>query len=115
MCARRATAAQAPAPAGDSRRGQPVSGRKTSCPYPGSGKPPKSRGPSFSQRMACSVDAWPPDVTRDGKVDYGDLFQFFIVAKSHTYSRRLDLNANGVVDIIDLVMVGAFFNRRCNG
>ncbi len=63
---------------------------------------------------ACSsryADAWPPDVTKDGKVDYRDIFRF----ATHSYSRRLDLNADGVVDGADLAMVWQFYQRRCTG
>ena len=57
------------------------------------------------------VDAWPADVTRDGKVDYRDVWRFY----THTYSRRLDLNADGVLSFADLGVVWLFFNRRCTG
>jgi hypothetical protein len=58
-----------------------------------------------------SVDAWPPDVTKDGKVDHRDIWRY----ATHTYSRRLDLNADGVVDGADLAMVWQFYQRRCTG
>jgi hypothetical protein len=56
------------------------------------------------------VDAWPPDVTRDGKVDYRDIWRFV----TRSYSRRLDLNADGAVNAGDVLMVLRFFNRRCS-
>jgi hypothetical protein len=58
-----------------------------------------------------SVDAWPPDVTRDGRVDHRDLSRFNL----RTYSRRLDLNADGRVNTLDLLMMWRFYNRRCSG
>ena len=57
------------------------------------------------------VDAWPPDVTKDGKVDYRDIWRFV----RRSYSRRLDLNADGAVNAADLAMVWQFFWRRCSG
>jgi hypothetical protein len=58
-----------------------------------------------------SVDAWPPDVTKDGKVDHRDIWRF----ATRSYSRRLDLNSDGVVDAADLAMVWQFYQRRCTG
>jgi len=63
---------------------------------------------------ACSskyVDAWPPDVTKDGKVDYRDFWRF----STHSYSRRLDLNADGTVNSADAAIVWLFYSRRCSG
>ena len=71
---------------------------------------------------ACSsryVDAWPPDVTKDGKVDYRDILRFTKGFASSTrersYSRRLDLNADGAVNSADLAMVWMFYRHRCTG
>ncbi len=67
-----------------------------------------------SPLKACSsryVDAWPPDVTKDGKVDYRDIRRF----STHSYSRRLDLDSDGAVDAADLAMVWQFYRRRCTG
>ncbi|HJX62237.1 MAG TPA: right-handed parallel beta-helix repeat-containing protein, partial [Dehalococcoidia bacterium] len=57
------------------------------------------------------VDAWPPDVTKDGKIDYRDVWRF----NTRSYARRLDLNADGVVSPADLAMVWQFYGRRCTG
>ena len=58
-----------------------------------------------------SADAWAPDVTKDGKVDYRDILRF----NTHSYSRRLDLNADGAVNSADLAIVWSFYGRRCTG
>jgi len=50
-------------------------------------------------------------VTKDGKVDYRDIWRF----NTHSYSRRLDLNADRKVDAADLAIVSSFYGRRCTG
>jgi hypothetical protein len=58
-------------------------------------------------------------VTKDGKVDHRDILRFAKRFASSTrvrsYSRRLDLNADGAVNSADLAMVMAFYGHRCTG
>ena len=65
----------------------------------------------FKVCSSRSVDAWPPDVTKDGRVDHRDVWRFAV----QSYSRRLDLNADGAVDAADMAIVLSFYGRRCTG
>jgi Tol biopolymer transport system component len=69
-----------------------------------------------------SHDPWPPDVDRNGRVDILDVVQWTgdnfgtdgtTVPKDPNYSIRLDINADGWVNILDIAIVATHFGDTC--
>lgn len=73
---------------------------------------------------ACSstylLDAWPPDVNRNNKVDIMDILIIkpsfnATFGASPMYLKRLDLNADGSIDIFDVLRFKPVFGNTCTG
>lgn len=61
----------------------------------------------------CGVDAFPPDVNNDGRVNVIDLQQVAIRTNQETYYPRYDMNANGAIETIDLQRVSVLIGTTC--
>jgi hypothetical protein len=65
----------------------------------------------------ASDDAWPPDITNDTRCNVVDVLRF----KGHVqtkvgepgYDPRLDLNADGALDALDIVLMKPYLNTQC--
>ena len=59
-------------------------------------------------------DAWPPDFNKSTRVDVIDALFFGSPILSGEYDRRFDLNGNGVVNIIDVLVLAPFMMQSCS-
>jgi len=64
-----------------------------------------------------SDEAWPPDFNNDRRVNLADIGPLRRAFNSRTgdpnYSRRVDLNTNGSINLGDIIMLRAYFNTIC--
>lgn len=102
-----------------------------SCP---TAKNPDSDGDKFSDKgekaigtdpdKVCSdttaqktIDGWPPDLNKDGTVNFLDLSAFTpylnTAKKDKNYSPRYDLNIDGKIDQTDMNVVQAYLGKQC--
>ncbi|MBI2913625.1 MAG: matrixin family metalloprotease [Chloroflexi bacterium] len=72
------------------------------------------------QMSSCStadVDAWPPDLNRDGRVDLSDLDAFrghiASVLGQTGYDERLDLSFDGEINVKDIGVLQPFLGQSC--
>lgn len=67
--------------------------------------------------LACGADAWPPDFNNDGAVDITDrdllAAHFGFAAIGPPYDSRFDLNANGAINSLDLVLENKYSGKTC--
>lgn len=61
--------------------------------------------------------SWPPDFNNDKKVDFADLNSFgshlFSKLGQPAYSNRYDLNADGIINIGDVIVFGQYYGKNC--
>jgi Bacterial TSP3 repeat/Dockerin type I domain len=66
---------------------------------------------------ACGVNAWPPDINNDLKVNLSDVLKYVPVFNSSApgppYNVRYDLNGDSKINLSDVLMFVPFFNRSC--
>jgi len=65
-------------------------------------------------RVVAGHDAWPPDFNKSTRVDVIDALFFGSPILSGEYDRRFDLNGNGAVNIIDVLVLGPFMMQSCS-
>jgi beta propeller repeat protein len=67
--------------------------------------------------IACGYNAWPPDFNNDRVVNILDanMFKGRIGTKvgDPNYSRRFDLNADGVINSMDVLFLKPYMDKRC--
>jgi len=65
-----------------------------------------------------SDPAWPPDISNSRKVDIVDVGAFRPVYLSQVgdgkYNKRFDLDADGLINTIDVGAMRPYFNKTCN-
>jgi len=65
-------------------------------------------------------DAWPPDINNDTEVNIGDIMEYFAFGAYPSevgdpgYDNRLDLSADGSINIADIMTLVPFLGTQCS-
>jgi hypothetical protein len=74
---------------------------------------------SIDPRRDCGLDAWGPDFDGSGEVDVfdvGDLKATFMSAAGDgVYTNRDDLSTDGLINVVDLLVLKHFIGQTCAG
>lgn len=71
-----------------------------------------------NMNLKCGLNAWPPDINNDGEVSSAD--QGLVASKVTSregeakYNRRMDINADKVINVADQAILASFVGKKCN-